>query len=287
MTEKLPGTLVLVGTPIGNRGDLSPRAREAIEGADLLLCEDTRSPLRLLSAKGEALPPRTSCFVGNEHERLKLLETALKEGKTVAFVSEAGMPVWSDPGRMLVEAAWQMGATIDAVPGPTAAATALALSGFRAEDAVFVGFIDRAGSGRKASFERIVNSPGATLIYEAGNRTHRFVADLETYLGDSAERRLVLIARELTKAHQELIRDTVAGLHARLDGPLRGEVCIVVQGLGTTELTHDGPTPEEQAARDVFALMTDSSLKPRARAKALAKLMGKSATELYKDLQRD
>ena len=197
------------------------------------------------------------------------------------------MPVWSDPGRMLVEAAWQMGATIDAVPGPTAAATALALSGFEAEDAVFGGFVDRAGSGRKASFERIVESPGASLIYEAGNRTHQFVADLATHLGAAAERRLVLIARELTKAHQELIRDTAAGLNARLDGPLRGEVCIVVQGLGTTESTDDGPTPEQQAARDVFALMTDTSLKPRARAKALAKLMAQPATELYKQLQRD
>ncbi len=91
------GTLVLVGTPLGNRGDLSPRAREAIVGADLLLCEDTRSPVRLLG-EGVQLPPRVSCFVVNEGERLGLLLEHLARGERVAYVSEAGLPVWSDPG---------------------------------------------------------------------------------------------------------------------------------------------------------------------------------------------
>jgi 16S rRNA (cytidine1402-2'-O)-methyltransferase len=286
MTEGVPGTLVLIGTPIGNRGDLSARAREALLSADLLLCEDTRSPLRLLGLQGDALPPRTSCFVGNEHERVELLKRSLREGKTVAFVSEAGMPVWSDPGRILVEAAWTLGARIDAVPGPTAAATALALSAFEAEGAVFLGFLDRSGAGRKAQLEAVVESPGATLIYEAGNRTHQLLADLCVALGDEARLRLVFVARELTKAHQELMRSDAESLHERVDGPLRGEVCVVVEGRG--DKLEDGDiSPEQTVAREVFAVMTDPSLKPRARAKGLAQLTGLPAGELYKLLQRE
>ena len=116
--EPKPGILVLVGTPLGNRGDLSPRAREAIVGADLLLCEDTRSPVRLLG-EGTLLPPRISCFVVNEGERIGLLLEHLARGARVAYVSEAGLPVWSDPGLRLVQAAVAAGYAVDVVPGPS------------------------------------------------------------------------------------------------------------------------------------------------------------------------
>ena len=288
MTDEALGTLVLVGTPIGNRGDLSPRARQAIEEADLLLCEDTRSPLRLLGSKGEDLPPRTSCFVGNEHDRLELLRGALQEGKVVVFVSEAGMPVWSDPGRLLVDAAWKLGATIDAIPGPTAAATALALSGFEAEGAVFVGFIDRSGKSRRSELQAISENLGASVIYEAGNRSHQFLADLCSVLGEAAQGRRIFIGRELTKAHQELMRGSVASLAESVSGPLRGEVCIVVEGIPTEDARGDRANDGDAAlGRQVFELMLDETLKPRARAKALAKLTGYVAGEIYKRLQSD
>jgi 16S rRNA (cytidine1402-2'-O)-methyltransferase len=286
MTDSKQGTLVLVGTPIGNRSDLSARAREAILGADLLLCEDTRSPLRLLGVGGEALPPRASCFVGNEHERLDMLEEALGQGKRVAFVSEAGMPVWSDPGRLLVERAWACGAQLDAVPGPTATGMALALSGFAAEGATFLGFLERSGPSRKAQLRAIAESGGAVVIYEAGNRTSGLLADLSDALGEDSPRR-VLVARELTKAHQELMRGTSSQLREQISGALRGEVCVVVEGRGAKVADADADDPARAAASAVLEVMLDPKLKPRARAKALAALTGHNASELYKRLQRE
>ena len=157
------GLLVMVGTPLGNRGDLSPRAREALLGADLLFCEDTRSPSRLLGGDVE-LPPRRSCFVGNEHERVPELLAALEEGKTVAFCSEAGMPGWSDPGQFLVNAAAQAGHRVDVVPGPTAAGAAMTLSGLDIGGSRFMGFIARDGKDRAAALADIATSNGACVL---------------------------------------------------------------------------------------------------------------------------
>ena len=172
----MTGKLVLVGTPLGNREDLSARARRTLLEADLLLCEDTRSPQRLL---GEVeLPERISCFVGNEHERVALLLERLAAGQTVAFVSEAGLPVWSDPGRMLVAAAVAGGFPVDVIPGPTAGTCALALSGFVAEGACFWGFIPRTGKSRDEVLEQISSAPGVAILYEAGNRTPTLLRDL-------------------------------------------------------------------------------------------------------------
>ena len=277
MSAEPGGSLVLVGTPIGNREDLSPRAVRAMLEADLLFCEDTRSPLRLVEA-GTELPPRISCFVGNEHERLEQLRAALLDGKRVAFVSEAGMPVWSDPGRQLVELAWEVGATVDVVPGPTAAATALAASGFVAEGAVFVGFAPRAGVEREQALERASKSTGACMFYEAGNRSAALLRDLASLEAEGSTRR-VLVARELTKRHQELRRGPLGVVAAELDGSLRGEVCIVLEGR--PEVASAEGDPAEQRAREVLELMLDSTLKPRARAKAIAERTGLDARELY------
>jgi 16S rRNA (cytidine1402-2'-O)-methyltransferase len=276
-----PGKLVLIGTPLGNREDLSPRARRALLEADLLLCEDTRSPLRLLPEA--ELPERISCFVGNEHERVALLRERLAAGQTVAFVSEAGLPVWSDPGRLLVAAAVEAGFEVDLVPGPTAGSCALALSGFVAEGARFWGFIPRAGKPRQALLEQLIDEPGAAIFYEAGNRTPTLLRDLAGLLGE----RRVLIARELTKVHQELLRGTATKLAERVREPLRGEVTVVVEGREPDEgAAGEVEDPGQQAARAVLEVMLDPSLKPRARAKALAKLTGLDARELYERLSR-
>lgn len=274
----MAGKLVLVGTPLGNREDLSARARRSLLEADLLLCEDTRSPQRLL---GEIqLPERISCFVGNEHERVALLLERLAAGQTVAFVSEAGLPVWSDPGRMLVAAAVAGGFEVDVIPGPTAGTCALALSGFVAEGACFWGFIPRAGKSRDEVLEQISSAPGAAILYEAGNRTPTLLRDLvDNELGE----RQVLIARELSKLHQELLRGSVAELAARVTEPLRGEVTVVIEARPSTPTSEDDPA--QQAARAVLDVMLDPSLKPRARAKALAALTGVDAHTLYDRLR--
>jgi 16S rRNA (cytidine1402-2'-O)-methyltransferase len=270
------GKLVLIGTPLGNREDLSDRARRSLVEADLLLCEDTRSPLRLLP--GVELPERVSCFVGNEHERVALLLERLAAGQTVGFVSEAGLPVWSDPGRLLVSAAVEAGYEVDVIPGPTAGTCALAISGFAAERARFLGFLPRAGKSRAAALEALRRDPGAAVIYEAGNRTPALLRDLGEVVGE----RRVVVARELTKLHQELLRGTATELAGRTREPLRGEVTVVIEGAAVDEASHD---PARTAALAMLEIMLDASLKPRARAKAVAELTGLDARELYERLR--
>jgi 16S rRNA (cytidine1402-2'-O)-methyltransferase len=277
MTEHRAGRLLLVGTPLGNRGDLSPRARAAITSADLLLCEDTRSPLRLLG-EGAALPPRHSCFVGNEAERVELLLRELAAGHTVAFLSEAGLPVWSDPGRLLVRAAVAAGHAVDAIPGPTAASVALAVSGFAAEGACFLGFLPRRGQARDEALSRVARAFGPVILYEAPGRVSATLRELARRLPDAAERE-VLVARELTKVHQELRRGPLTALAAELSGPLRGEVTIV---LATGPPAED-PAPA-QAARQVLDLVVDGKLTPRERAKRIAELTDLPAREVYRRL---
>ncbi len=274
------GTLVLVGTPLGNRGDLSPRAREAIVGADLLLCEDTRSPVRLLG-EGVQLPPRVSCFVVNEGERLGLLLEHLARGERVAYVSEAGLPVWSDPGLRLVQAAVAAGHEVDVIPGPTAAAVALCLSGLPAEDVRFLGFLPRSGSERVTRLQQVARERATVLLYEAGNRTPALLRDLAAALPDAATRR-VAIGRELTKQHQEVLRGTLAELAASVQEALRGEVTLALEGTSAAEL--EAGDPAQTAARAVWELIWDASLKPREKAKQIAARTGLEARAVYERL---
>ncbi len=268
------GVLVIVGTPLGNREDLSPRARAAILGADLLLCEDTRSPNRLFG-EGVTLPPRRSCFVGNEHARTAELLEALAAGKRVAYVSEAGMPCWSDPGERIVRAAIDAGYEVDVVPGPTAAATAVALSGLPSAEVRFVGFPPRSGRARTEFFDDLRHESATVVCYEAGNRTRELVVDLAAAIEDASARRVV-VARELTKLHQEVRRGTAASLAAELPDALLGEVTVVIGPSTTTR--HD---VAESAARDVLEIMLDATLRPRERARRLAARTGHPARELY------
>lgn len=277
-----PGVLVLVGTPLGNRGDLSPRAREAIVGADLLLCEDTRSPIRLLG-EGVALPPRVSCFVANENERVALLLEHLGRGARVAYVSEAGLPVWSDPGLRLVQAALAAGYAVDVVPGPTAAAVALCLSGLPAEDVRFLGFLPRSGPERAARMAELARETATVLLYEAGNRTPVLLRDLASALPD-AQTRQVAVGRELTKQHQEVLRGTVAGLAEATREALRGEVTVVLAGATRAEVAASDPV--QAAARAVWELQWDASLRPREKAKQIAALTGLEARAVYERLNR-
>lgn len=275
------GRLVLVGTPLGNREDLSPRARAAILGADVLLCEDTRSPRRLLG-EGVELPRRTSCFVANEGDRVDALLSELAEGRTVVFVSEAGMPVWSDPGRRLVQAALDAGHEIDVIPGPTAAATALCHSGLPAEGATFFGFVARDGAARREALGKIATHDGAAILYEAGNRVPALLRDLAGACAD-ADARTVVVCRELTKLHQQIERGPLRELAERTSEALRGEVTIVL--AGTAPLDGDALDPRMEAARATLDALLDPSCKPRERAKRLAELTGLDARELYDRLR--
>ncbi len=268
------GVLILVGTPLGNRQDFSPRAREALLTADLLLCEDTRSPNRLV---GDAtLPRRVSCFVGNERERIGLLLEHLEAGERVVYLSEAGLPIWSDPGRLLVRAAVDRGHAVDVIPGPTAVAVAVCHAGFEATEVRFLGFLPRGGAARRARLESLVAEPAQVVIYEAGNRVPALLRDLAGVLVD-ADVRAVVLARELTKLHQEVLRGTVADLAAEVATTVRGEVTVVLDGAR--------PRLEESTgrgdARQVFELLTERDLRPRERAKQIAELTGLDVRWVY------
>jgi 16S rRNA (cytidine1402-2'-O)-methyltransferase len=277
------GTLVLVGTPLGNRDDLAPRARRALLEADLLLCEDTRSPQRLLGEGAPRLPPRVSCFVGNEHDRVPLLLERLARGERVVFVSEAGLPMWSDPGATLVRAAVDAGYAVDVIPGPTAAAVAVCHAGFPAERVVFVGFPPRGGKEREALLASLAGERGVAVLYEAGNRTPALLRDLAAVLPDAAQRR-VAVARELTKLHQEVARGSVAELALARTDAERGEVTVVLEGHRPAAAADAGQAPVDPAhaaARAVLDVLLDSQLRPKARARALAELTGLEPKAVY------
>ncbi len=222
------GRLVLVGTPIGNLGDLTPRAIETLATADLVCCEDTRRTGRLLQHAGVRA---TALRVVNDHTEDGAVNEVLERlgrGEVVAVVSDAGMPGISDPGERLVAAAAAAGHVIEVVPGPSAAITALVASGLPAGRFVFEGFLPRKGSGRTERLAAVASEPRTVVLYEAPHRVARTLADLATACGPD---RRVAVARELTKLHEETWRGTLAGAVAHAaDVEPRGEYVLVLDG---------------------------------------------------------
>ncbi|MGY6501370.1 MAG: 16S rRNA (cytidine(1402)-2'-O)-methyltransferase [Acidimicrobiales bacterium] len=231
------GRLVLVATPIGNLGDLSPRAVDVLGAADAVACEDTRRTGRLLQHAG--VRARTLITVNDHTEmgRTRDILERLDRGETVAVVSDAGTPGISDPGERLVRAAAAAGHVVEVVPGPSAAVTGLVASGLPTGRFCFEGFLPRKGSGRSERLAALAGERRTIVLYEAPHRLARTVADLAESLGPT--RRCVL-ARELTKLHEEIWRGTLAGAVERCaDVDPRGEYVVVVDGA-----------PEPQAATD-------------------------------------
>jgi 16S rRNA (cytidine1402-2'-O)-methyltransferase len=222
------GELILVGTPIGNLGDLSPRAAQALADADVIACEDTRHTRKLLTAAGIAGPRLLAVHEHNEAEQAERIVHLVRAGKRVALVTDAGMPAVSDPGERVVAAAAAAGLPVVVVPGPSAVLAALAVSGLPTERFVFEGFLPRKGADRKARLAGLAAEPRTTVLYEAPHRVAATVVDLAAACG--ADRR-VAIARELTKLHEEVWRGTLAEAVAHLaEGEPRGEHVLVVEG---------------------------------------------------------
>jgi 16S rRNA (cytidine1402-2'-O)-methyltransferase len=223
--------LVVVGTPIGNLGDLSPRAASELAGADVIACEDSRRTGRLLSLAGIDRP---RLLVVNEHterERIDEVLDRLAQGHRVVLVSDAGMPAISDPGRVLVEAVAEAGHRVDVVPGPVAAVAALSASGFRADRFVFEGFLPRRGQSRAARLAALAGEERTVVLYEA---PHRLVKTLTDLVASCGQGRAATVARELTKLHEELIRGPLVEVLAHFETtPPRGEIVIVVDGAET------------------------------------------------------
>ncbi len=222
----MTGRLVLVATPIGNLADLAPRAIEALAGADAVVCEDSRRTGRLF--EHAAISPKRF-IVANEHrEATAAAEVAqlLGRGATVAVVSDAGTPAISDPGGRLVAAALAGGHDVSVVPGPSAAVAALVVSGLPTDRWAMEGFLPRQGPSRRARLAEIAAERRTVVLYEAPHRLARTLAELREVAG--GERRVVL-ARELTKRHEEIWRGTLADAITQAAHP-RGEYVIVLAG---------------------------------------------------------
>jgi 16S rRNA (cytidine1402-2'-O)-methyltransferase len=223
-----PGRLILVATPIGNLGDLSPRAVTTLAAADVVCCEDTRRTRALLSHAGVHAPRLVSLHGHNETARIPQVLARLSSGATVAVVSDAGTPAVSDPGSRLVAAAVEAGATVSVVPGPSAPVAALVASGLATDRFCVEGFLPRQGGARRRRLGALVSEPRTVLILESPTRLGGTLADLARECGP--ERR-VAVARELTKVHEEIWRGTLGqGADAFAGGEVRGEVVIVLEG---------------------------------------------------------
>ncbi|WP_152360524.1 16S rRNA (cytidine(1402)-2'-O)-methyltransferase [Microlunatus speluncae] len=266
------GRVVLVGTPIGDPGDASPRVGELLAAADVIAAEDTRRLRRLLDRLGIETSARVlSYFDGNEAARAAELLELLRGGATVAVVSDAGMPSISDPGFRLVAAAVEEGIAVTAVPGPSAVLTALALSGLPTDRFCFEGFLPRKAGERSRRLAELAGEPRTAVFFEAPHRTEETLRAMSDQLG--ADRRAV-VCRELTKTYEEVRRGTVAELADWAAAGVRGEVTLVVAGAPASR----GDTGDAVAA--VLALVSGGAkLKPAVAEVAAAQGLAKN--ELY------
>lgn len=244
------GTLFVVGTPIGNLSDLTERAREVLGEVDRVYAEDTRRTGRLLKDLG-AGPRLRSLHEHNEAKRAAELVEALTEGTDCALVSDAGMPVISDPGRRAVEAAWDAGMRVVPIPGPSAVGTALAVSGLPADRYVFLGFPPRGGEAREEWLELSGRLPFSVVVFESPRR----LADLlEDWASRGLEDRRVALCRELTKLHEEVRRGTVGEMARETRSEeTRGEVTLVLEGLDPTESWREHRDDARRRARELAA----------------------------------
>lgn len=272
----MEGTLYIVGTPIGNLEDFSPRAARILREVGLVAAEDTRSAKTLLNhadVDGPVNPERRviSYFEGNEAERFAEIHDALAQGRDVAIISEAGMPGISDPGSRAVAEAIKVGAKIEVIPGPNAALAALVASGLPTDRFTFLGFPPREAGPRQELFGSLRNEVATLVFYEAPDRVGATLADLAAAFG--GERRASL-GRELTKLHEEHVRGTLTELAAKYaDTPPRGECTLVVQG-------GSGAHAEIDIEGELRKLLAQG-LGPKDAAQRLVVLTGKPRRQLY------
>lgn len=265
-----PARLVICPTPIGNLEDVTLRVLSALREADVIACEDTRRTRVLLDRYGVSAPT-VSYHEHNERERAAELVKRMQAGETVALVSDAGMPLVSDPGFVLVQAAVAAGIGVEVLPGPSAVLTALVASGLPAASWRFVGFLPR----KRGELERLFREGRETLVaFESPKRVGTALAALAAVDPD----RQAAVCRELTKVHEEVVRGTAAELAERYaaEEP-RGEIVLVV-----------GPGDEERAdfdrALQALERLVETGAKPRPAASVISELTGVSANDLYRAL---
>lgn len=272
----MSGKLYVVGTPIGNLSDFSPRAVETLDSVDFIAAEDTRVTLKLLN-HFEIKKPMVSYFEHNRRERGEIILERIKSGENCAIVTDAGMPAISDPGEDLVDLCLSNGITVESVPGPTAFATAMAMSGLPSGRFTFEGFLSVNKPSRREHLEEIVSERRTMVFYEAPHKLTATLKDLYKYLGD---RRIALI-KELTKIHETVERTTLSEACEKYSAQTpKGEFVIVIEG--STE-----PKQKEVSLDEAVALakgLVESGMAINDAAKEIAKETKLKKGDIYKAL---
>jgi 16S rRNA (cytidine1402-2'-O)-methyltransferase len=278
MTEHTkPGTLYVVATPIGNLEDISYRAVRILKEADLIACEDTRHTAKLLHHYGID-KPTVSYHEHNEVARAEELVAKLEQGLNITQVSDAGMPGISDPGYRVIKLAIERGVPVVPIPGASALVAALAASGLPTDSFQFLGFLPAKSGQRRTILEMLRNAEHTTIVYEAPHRIVETMEDIVELLG--AERPVVL-ARELTKLHEEFIRGGAAEVLRRVqEHVMKGEMTLLI-GKGAGQ-----QTAGKDIAQRLDEIMREQNLDEKAALKIVAKEQGLSKSDAYRELQR-
>jgi len=277
----LPPGLYIVATPIGNLEDITLRALRVLREADLIACEDTRHTQKLLN-HFEIKKPTQSYHEHNEAARAQELVERIERGQRVALVCDAGTPGISDPGERLIRAAVERGVHVVPVPGPSAMISALIASGLPTDSFRFVGFLPSRSGERRSLLESLRNSTETLVFYEAPHRILEMITDLGKIFG---EQRRIVVARELTKIHEEFLRGSVAEVSNELNKrpAVKGEITVIVAGEVQGEA---GAAPSLNLIERMRELMASDSLDEKAALKQIAKEFGLSKSEAYREWQR-
>lgn len=269
----MSGKLYLVGTPIGNLGDMSPRALECLESADFIAAEDTRVTLKLLN-HFDIKKPLVSYFEHNKHASGAKIFERILAGETCALVTDAGMPAISDPGEDIVRMCAEGGVEVLTIPGPSALISAVALSGLPTGRFCFEGFLSTANKSRREHLESLKGEKRTMIFYEAPHKLMRTLEDMSAAFG--AERRISL-CRELTKLHEETVRTTIGGAIEHFNAkPPKGEFVLVIDGA-----PEEAPEFSAGDALELVEKYRAEGLSRKAACKKAAEMTGLSANELY------
>lgn len=272
----MSGILYVVGTPIGNLGDMSPRAVETLENVDFIAAEDTRVTLKLLNHFG-IKKPMVSYFEHNKHQRGEIICQRILSGENCAIVTDAGMPCISDPGELLVKQCEEYGIEVKAVPGPSAVISALAISGLPTGRFTFEGFLSVNKKSRMEHLEAVKNETRTMIFYEA---PHKLNATLRDMLGAFGNRSIAIV-RELTKIHEEVIRTTLEQAVERYsEAPLKGEIVLVIDGAKPVD--NNKVYTEKEAADLAIALAAGEDISLSEASKKAAKETGIKKGIIYK-----
>lgn len=275
----MAGILYVVGTPIGNLGDMSPRAVETLNEVDFIAAEDTRVTLKLLN-HFEIKKPMISYFEHNRRAKGEIIVDRILQGESCALVTDAGMPAVSDPGEDLVRLCHENSITVSAVPGPTAFATAVALSGMSVGRFTFEGFLSMNKTSRREHLESIKDEKRTMVFYEAPHKLSNTLKDLYECLGD----RDLAIVREITKVHEQVIRTTLCqAVQQYSEESLKGEIVLVISGK--TDTFEDAfKLPDAVALARTYV---SEGMGISAAAKQAAKQTGIKKGDIYKQLQEE